>query len=285
MEAASNIGVSKLDCDLLVVHDDDDTWDRDFLKVTVEFLERNQGHLGVVTHSTAVVEEIRGHNVFEIERYPYNPNLMALDIPMIFSENHFPPISFVFRKIAWVQVGGFDESLPVLGDWDFNVKILLLGEVGVIGQPFANYHFRTNRSGPAANSVTAGKNLHGLTRSKLIDNNIRSGTLSKEHLGLMTFNSALHLSLLNRIDALEHTVGRLENRLISEQTTNGSLHRPTGLLKILSISPNTWLKGILSLRHFSRSTYLELNPDLVGMRLPALMHYLFYGVFEGRRLN
>jgi hypothetical protein len=284
MEAASNVGVSKLDCDLLVVHDDDDTWDRDFLKSTVAFLDGNPDHLGVVTLSTAIVEEIRGQNVFEIQRYSYNPDLHTLDIPMMLSQNHFPPISFVFRKMAWEKVGGFDESLPVLGDWDFNVKVLLLGEVGVIREAHANYHFRTNPSGPTANSVTSGKNLHGITRSKIINMNIRSGPLTKDQLGQMTFNSALHLSLVNQINELRQSLLALETRIIGLQTTQVVGGNPTGLLKILSTSPRALVMRLLALRHFSARSYLQLHPDLVGVRKP-LVHYLFYGIFEGRKVK
>ena len=46
----------------------------------------------------------------------------------------------MFSKKAFDQIGGFDETLPVLGDWDFNIRFLEKFEIGLIRENLANYH-------------------------------------------------------------------------------------------------------------------------------------------------
>jgi hypothetical protein len=78
------------------------------------------------------------------------------------ANNFFPPIAFVFKKSIWERIGGYDESLPVLGDWDFNLRFLIEGNIGVIPRPLVNYHHRdtANPNGTYANSVIGGIHRH-----------------------------------------------------------------------------------------------------------------------------
>ena len=54
---------------------------------------------------------------------PYNHWLQNVYLSDLAVENRFPPISFLFRRSVYDKIGGFDEELPVLGDWDFNLKV------------------------------------------------------------------------------------------------------------------------------------------------------------------
>ena len=61
------------------------------------------------------------------------------------------------------KVGGYNESLPVLGDWFFNMEFLLHADIGVLHEPLARYHHRDrgdSRSGVYANSVIGGVSKH-----------------------------------------------------------------------------------------------------------------------------
>jgi hypothetical protein len=56
--------------------------------------------------------------------------------------NFFPPIAFVFRREVLERIGGFNETLPVLGDWFFNLEFLLEDDIAVLPEPLARYHHR-----------------------------------------------------------------------------------------------------------------------------------------------
>ena len=165
MEAASNAGIRASASDLIVIHDDDDSWEPDYLEQSVAFLNRH-GPLydGVVCHSTHVEEVLSEGRVLECGRRPFNSWLQNVQIAEMAAGNVFPPISFLFRRSLWERLGGFDESLPVLGDWDFNLRFLMDADIGVLPRPLANYHHRSNEGqesgGSYANSDSGSENPH-----------------------------------------------------------------------------------------------------------------------------
>jgi hypothetical protein len=60
-----------------------------------------------------------------------------------------------------MEVGAFREDLPVLGDWDFNVRFLKAYEIGVIPRILAYYHDRDQGEAVAYHSsVSAKADLH-----------------------------------------------------------------------------------------------------------------------------
>jgi hypothetical protein len=163
MEAAANLGVAATAAPLLVIHDDDDSWHPDFLARTAAFLASPRGEPfgGVVTHADYVSEEIAGTRVVEHARRPFNADLESVPLAEMLVRNLFPPISFLFRRTIWQRVGGFNERLPVLGDWYFNVRFLLEADIAVLPERLARWHHRDRGGdGAYANSVIAGADLH-----------------------------------------------------------------------------------------------------------------------------
>ncbi|MDK4713671.1 glycosyltransferase [Rhizobium sp. CNPSo 4039] len=163
MEAASNSGIRNSDSDLIVIHDDDDSWEPTFLEKTVDFLNSSAGrhYGGVVTHTTYVSEEIRGSKVIEHSRQPYKDWVRNVQLAEMAAGNIFAPIAFVFKRSIWEDLGGYNEELPVLGDWFFNLEFLLRADIGLIPTPLANYHHRDRGDSSAyANSVIGGVSKH-----------------------------------------------------------------------------------------------------------------------------
>jgi glycosyltransferase involved in cell wall biosynthesis len=170
MEHASNTGIKESVGEFLVIHDDDDSWSPAFLHKMCGWLEapEHAGYAGVVCHSVRVVEEIREDGIRELFRHPFNEELHELSFWQVLKENPFPPISFVFRRSAWREVGPFDESLPVLGDWEFNLRVLARFPVGMLTEPLAHYHHRPPSDGSDyANSITGQDNRHREVESSL----------------------------------------------------------------------------------------------------------------------
>ena len=94
--------------------------------------------------------------------------------------NFFPPIAFVFRRSLYDEVGGFSQDLPVLGDWDFNLRVLERADIGVIPQALSNYHHRDIGNATIyGNSVVAGNDKHA-AYDAIVRNRYIRGHLGQE---------------------------------------------------------------------------------------------------------
>jgi len=176
MEAASNIGLERSSGKYVAIHDDDDSWEPAFLARCVGELERcpHACVRGVVTHITQIFERETAGRFFEVRRQDYSPGLTALSLPEMTEINRFLPIAFVYERSVLEDIGLYDESLPVIGDWDFNIRFLMKYDIGVIPEPLANYHVRTQSAENYRNSVTAAAREHRFHRALLVNKTIRA---------------------------------------------------------------------------------------------------------------
>lgn len=166
MEAASNAGVRAAYSDYVLIHDDDDSLDRCFLEKAIGYLERPSGRKygGVITQSVYVSEQIDGDEVIVREHRPYNDWVRNVQIGEMLANNLFPPIAFLYRRSLYEDIGGYNETFPVLGDWLFNIEFLIRSDIGVLLEPLAYYHHRDQagggHSGAYANSVIEAQPIH-----------------------------------------------------------------------------------------------------------------------------
>jgi glycosyltransferase involved in cell wall biosynthesis len=158
MEAASNAGVRSAASEFVAIHDDDDSWAPKFLERTTAFLAAQPDFAAVTTHCARIEERIEGSTIRDVRRSPHKPVLTCVHLADMLQRNLFPPISLLYRREVFEAVGGYDESMAVLGDWDFNIKVLMKGEIGVLPDVLANYHVRigTSPSSTDRNSITPG---------------------------------------------------------------------------------------------------------------------------------
>ena len=159
MEAASNAGIRACDSDFIAIHDDDDSWSPQFLQRTSDYLRAAEHLAGVCTHSLRITEEISGGEVRRLKHEPHKPVLTSVQLADIVMSNLFPPIALLYRRGIFLKLGGYDESMRILGDWDFNIRTLLIADIGVIPEVLANYHVRPENSAGSrdyVNSITAG---------------------------------------------------------------------------------------------------------------------------------
>jgi glycosyltransferase involved in cell wall biosynthesis len=164
---AANAGVAALDCRFLVIHDDDDSWHPHFLARTVaEMGSADEGIGGVATRMIEVVERIvDGKPVAERQR-PINPDLKAITIAEMARNNLITPISFLYRRAVHERVGMYDETLPVLGDWEFYLRLLRHYDIRLIDEPLAYYHKRSG-TGAYGNTVIGGVSQHHETEARI----------------------------------------------------------------------------------------------------------------------
>lgn len=162
MEAASNRGIAASASRYLVIHDDDDSWDPAFLAKMTALLEASRPPVaGAICHSVLVREAVEGEAVTEMGREDFNANLLAVPMAQMAVRNLFPPISFLFQRAALEAAGPFREELPVLGDWDFNLRFLRDHDIAVLPEKLAFWHHRVAaEEGEYANSVLGGALSH-----------------------------------------------------------------------------------------------------------------------------
>ncbi len=161
MEAASNAGLAATESEYFVIHDDDDSWKPKFLESTVGHLSTHPMDVAVVTGIVKVDETMRGDKVWPEREEEFWLVPGRLTFRGMIGANTFPPIAALFRRRLLDEVGNFDETLPVLGDWEFNLRAVKAGTFAFIPERLARYHVRTSESDQTSgNSITVGEDLH-----------------------------------------------------------------------------------------------------------------------------
>jgi glycosyltransferase involved in cell wall biosynthesis len=162
MESAANQGVSGTSAPYLSIHDDDDTWAPDFLETTVRALDEAAEAVAVAVNTEIVIESIEaGGSIVERERRPYPAPMEIVTLYDLLITNRVVPISLVIRRSVIEQVGGYDERLPVVGDWEMNMRLATQGDIIYVpGPPRAFWRQRPDSADSSANSVFAGADLH-----------------------------------------------------------------------------------------------------------------------------
>ncbi|WP_101846548.1 glycosyltransferase [Zhihengliuella sp. ISTPL4] len=171
---AANAGVRAARGDLLVLHDDDDSWAPEFLARAAAYLHEHPERLGVVSRIEIVWEQRTGDELRELGREAFLPESVA---PLLMDQqrfNQFVPIAFVYRRELHERLGLYDESLPVVGDWVFNTRVLELGALEYLDSaPLVYWHQRPSGIGVDGNSVIAASEDHRRTDALLRDEEFR----------------------------------------------------------------------------------------------------------------
>lgn len=208
MEAASNKGINSSSSEYVVIHDDDDSWDASFLDESVGYLESSHGKIygGVVTHTYIINEVVEENRCTIIDKKIFNDKLREIHLSDIAKSNVFTTISFLYRRQVYDKAGGYNEALPVLGDWDFNLRFLLESDIAVIPKPLANYHHRKQKvvENEYANTVVQGINTHikydTILRNHLLREDIKNNTFGLGYLVTMERDNRLIIDSISNLN-------------------------------------------------------------------------------------
>lgn len=153
MERASNIGIENSKSDCIVILDDDDSWEKDFLEKSLKLLyeEKNEG---VMSHCNYIIEKIENDRIIQFNKYPFNTNIDKITLQSaILSKVYPPPVSFIFKRKCYERLGGFNEEFIKSGDVEFTLRFLQKFKISVFKKALANYHARPYNQGIQANST------------------------------------------------------------------------------------------------------------------------------------
>jgi glycosyltransferase involved in cell wall biosynthesis len=187
--AAANAGLGAGRGEFVVIHDDDDSWDKAFLETMVANLERQTRSVaGVVCHTQYIDEVVLDGFIARKGIRPFNDWLQNVTLFRMASRNFIPPISLLYRANVHEELGLYREELPVLGDWDFYMRLLSRFDIELVPHVLANYHLRPADAGELwGNSVTSGLQSHvaveahilnALLRQDLVGGKIGLGTIA-----------------------------------------------------------------------------------------------------------
>ena len=141
------------DSKFVAIHDDDDLWAPEFLERTVGALRASEA----LICSTRVVERYERETPegeFEVyEERIFHDGLPGFGLQFLYRTNRTVPIGILYRRRLHELVGFYDESLPVVGDWEFNLRAAAVTEVLLVDEPLAYWSLRPEADGAEANSV------------------------------------------------------------------------------------------------------------------------------------
>lgn len=180
-----NESIDRVDSNFFALHDDDDSWHAEFLERTVEYLENNPDDGAVVVRCDKVVESITDNVISEKRRSIWMEDVRAINLYRQCIDNQMTPIATLFRRSAYEKVGKFDSALPVIGDWEFGVRLLLQCDVGFIdpGYSLASYHHRDVKQGAEGSTSFTGNDKHRYYTNKVMNAYLRK-ELSEGKLGV-----------------------------------------------------------------------------------------------------
>jgi glycosyltransferase involved in cell wall biosynthesis len=191
MEEASNAGLAATDSEFFVIHDDDDSWDARFLEVAIGTLRATPSAVAAVTGVTRIYETFRGGKVWPVSHEDFPLSQGRLTYRGMIGGNTFPPIAALFRRSVLDTVGNFDSSLPVLGDWEFNLRAVAAGDFVFIPERLAHYHTRTPDSDAVSgNSITVGEELHRDVKLQLQDRWLKEPAVNGVNKGALSIAAA-----------------------------------------------------------------------------------------------
>lgn len=175
MEAASNQGIESRESEFVAIHDDDDTWSPRFLAATVDALRSDAVPAAVAVTTAIVWEALREGGVEEISREVFLPERVDVHLADLLRFNTCVPISILYRQKALREIGLFDETLQVAGDWEAHVRLAARGSIAFLaGEPLAFWHQRPSVSGDMGNSVIAADDAHRHFDRAVRDRELRS---------------------------------------------------------------------------------------------------------------
>lgn len=203
---AANVGVAQSQSEYLVLLDDDDTWDPSFLYATVEFLDQNADFGGVVTHTQIIDEIIEGNNIRTLDTYVFNQDLTSVYIIDMVRRNLMPLHSFLYRRAVLEAIGTYDQTLPVMADWEFHLRFIERYDIGVLSRVLANWHLRAKSHDDFGNTVRAGGDKHVLydavIRNRLLRRDLEAGRLGIGVLANLGRHHNQVMGVLNQLDGV-----------------------------------------------------------------------------------
>lgn len=209
-----NESIDRVDSEYFAIHDDDDTWHPEFLQQMVTTLDSKADLGAAVARADKVMETSTGGL---LKRTTWMDDVRVISLYRQCIDNQFTPIATVFRRSVYIAVGKFDDTLPVVGDWEFGIRLLSKYDADFVdpGYALANYHHR-KKNGTSQDAVSSNEKHRYYTN--LVMNRYLRQELAEGRLGVgyimsqLKYNQSNTATLLKRFLPLG-VVNRIKRRV------------------------------------------------------------------------
>ncbi|PWB44012.1 MAG: hypothetical protein C3F12_12300 [Candidatus Methylomirabilota bacterium] len=135
--AARNTGLKLARGEYIAYLDDDDRYLPDHIAVLTTALNAHPDHVAAYALATEVTQIERNGQRESLRRQvtynrPFNPHQMLV-------ANYIPNLCLMHRRSACEKIGGHDEELTMLEDWDFLIKLSRISDFVHVPQVTAEY--------------------------------------------------------------------------------------------------------------------------------------------------
>jgi glycosyltransferase involved in cell wall biosynthesis len=167
--AARNTGIRAARAVWVAFQDSDDEWLPQKLEKQMARLDAlGRAHVAVYC-GMAVVGELDSPSAADAPgrttlRYIPDPHLSVVEgniRPALLRESLVSTQTLIARLESLLAIGGFDESLPALEDWDLALRLAALGPFAFVDEPLVMQHF-------SANSITRYRDRRLIARQKIV---------------------------------------------------------------------------------------------------------------------
>lgn len=243
MEAASNKAIKSVSSEYIAIHDDDDSWDTSFLEATISHMLEKKSE-GVVVVTDKIDEEIVGTKVITLGQSRWQPWVRSVSLYEQCLDNFATPISFIYTRNMYEKIGGYNEELPVAGDWDFALRFLLISDIDFLisEKPLAFYHHRKNTAGINQNSVFKDNGLLHEQKLTMISNRYLRDEIKSGKMGIGYFISSQRAQARHRSDSTIHL-----NKLIEESTVRIEAHTNRKTQELITVQSQSFTKALYRL--------------------------------------
>jgi len=123
---AGNLGLEKTNGKYIVFLDDDDVFFPEHIEVLVSNLENNEDFLAAYSVSFETPIEVESINPYIYKELFHNVTYrQPFNRLLLFHHNYIPIQTMMFNRRLYEELGGFDENLDLLEDWDLWVRYSL----------------------------------------------------------------------------------------------------------------------------------------------------------------
>lgn len=199
--------------DYLILHDDDDSLEPTFFQKTIDFLEKDhqKTFCGVTTSNYDVFEHVEGQQVVIDQKLDTmglkNGDIVDLGLYLV-RAFVIIPISFVFRRESMLQAGNVVPGMNFMEDYDFFLRLLQTGEIGIISEFLCSYHHRK----PTGTAQDMSRNEKPFNQETAYRNDvIRNAIHGKDNIShlqaILSQNKMINELLINRMAGFIQQLG------------------------------------------------------------------------------
>ncbi|GAA4348526.1 glycosyltransferase family 2 protein [Microbacterium rhizosphaerae] len=220
----ANDGVLAARGRFVALHDDDDLWHVDFLERTVAFLDATPDAAAVAVPTEVVYEELEDGQWVERSSYLWSPPGNVVTLFDLILHNRVVPISMLTRRSTYDEIGLYDPTLDVVGDWEFNLRLAARGTIAYLDGPvLAYWRQRPAMTGPLGNSVHAEQTAHFKFDRLVRERALKSENATADVAQLLYLSKIIderfgdaERRIIERLDALEQAMQRSSAALDSQ---------------------------------------------------------------------